>query len=182
MSRVGKQPVKVPEKVKVSIKDSLLSAEGPLGKVEVPIHSHVEAVVVDGNVLVKCLEEETDRKRAIQGLTRNLVQNAVEGVSVGFKKELDINGVGFRAEVKGPTLVLTLGFSHPVNFAIPTGIKVAVEKLTHVTIAGSDRQLVGEVAAKIRRLRPPEPYKGKGIKYTQEVIRRKVGKSAAGGK
>ncbi len=182
MSRIGKIPVKVPEKVKAAVSGTTLQAEGPLGKMQVPLDPIVEVKISDGAVVVT-RREETAEARCRQGLIRNLIRNAVEGVSQGFKRELDINGVGFRAEVKGSSLMLALGYSHPVEFPIPQGIKIAVDKLTHLTVSGVSKQLVGETAALIRKLREPEPYKGKGVKYTAEVIRRKVGKAAvaAGG-
>ncbi len=177
MSRVGKMPIKVPEKVKVNLQGALFRAEGPLGKMEVTVDPIVEVKISDGKVVV-VRREETSQARCRHGLMRNLIRNAVEGVSQGYKRELDINGVGFRAEVKGSNLMLTLGYSHPVEFAIPPGIKIAVDKQTHLTVSGCAKDLVGETAARIRKLRLPEPYKGKGVKYTEEVIRRKVGKSA----
>lgn len=183
MSRVGKLPIKVPEKVKVNLKDGRLFAEGPLGKLDVALDPIVDVSVVDGTIVVK-RKQETAQARCRQGLIRNLVRNTVEGVGAGFKRELDIIGVGFRAEVKGQDLVMTLGYSHLVKHPIPSGIKVTVEKQTHVTIAGASKHLVGETAAIIRKYRLPEPYKGKGIRYSDEIIRKKVGKSAAasGGK
>lgn len=183
MSRVGKLPIKIPEKVKVNIQNGRLFAEGPLGKQEVALDSILDLSMADGNILVK-RKEETALARCRQGLIRNLVRNAVEGVGVGFKKELDIIGVGFRAEVKGSKLVMTLGYSHLIEFPIPPGIKIAVEKQTHLTVSGFSKHLVGETSAIIRKYRQPEPYKGKGIRYSNEVIRKKVGKSAAtaGGK
>lgn len=177
MSRVGKLPVKVPDKVKVALQGNLFSASGPLGNQEVPVDPLLEVQVVEGSILVK-RREETAEARCRQGLIRNLIRNAVEGVSQGYKKELDITGVGFRAEVKGTLLQLALGFSHPVEFPIPNGIKIAVDKQTHLTITGVSKQCVGETAAQIRRLRKPEPYKGKGIRYSEEVIKKKVGKAA----
>jgi large subunit ribosomal protein L6 len=177
MSRVGKAPVKIPEKVKVLLEGGRLRAEGPLGKMDVPLDPLLEIKVADGKIVVT-RKDETIAARCRHGLIRNLIRNAVEGVSQGYKRELDITGVGFRAEVKGANLVMALGYSHPVEFTIPTGIKIAVEKQTHLTVSGFAKDLVGETAARIRKLRLPEPYKGKGIKYTEEVIRRKVGKAA----
>lgn len=177
MSRVGKAPIKIPEKVKVHLEGGRVRAEGPLGKMEIAVDPLLDIKVADGAIVVS-RREESLQARCRHGLIRNLIRNAVEGVSQGYKRELDITGVGFRAEVKGPNLVMSLGYSHPVEFSIPPGIKVAVEKQTHVTISGFAKDLVGETAARIRKLRLPEPYKGKGIKYTEEVIRRKVGKSA----
>ncbi len=183
MSRVGKMPIKVPEKVKVAISADVLKVEGPLGKLEVALDPLI-SVKNENGVLIVSRKDESIAARSRHGLMRNLIRNAVDGVNQGYKKDLDINGVGFRAEVKGPLLVLTLGYSHPVEFPIPAGIKVAVEKQTHLTITGFAKALVGETAAKIRKLRLPEPYKGKGIKYTEEFIKKKVGKSAvaSGGK
>ena len=178
MSRIGNKVIDLPEKVKVKVENGVLLAEGPLGKEEVKVHSATEVEVKDNQIAVKALGGEENRK--FQGLIRALVANAVTGVSTGFKKELDINGVGYRADVKGNTLNLILGFSHPVNYEIPTGVKVAVEKQTHLVVSGSNKELVGRVAAEIRGYRPPEPYKGKGVKYTDEHIVRKVGKAAGG--
>ncbi len=177
MSRIGKIPIKVPEKVKVNLNKDSLHAEGPLGKMDVSLDPLLEVAVADGTITVK-RREDNAQSRSRQGLIRNLIRNAVDGVSQGFKRELDITGVGFRAEVKGSSLNMTLGYSHPVEFPIPTGIKIAVDKQTHLVVSGFSKQLVGETAARIRKLREPEPYKGKGIRYSDEVIRRKVGKSA----
>lgn len=177
MSRVGKMPIKIPEKVKVLLDGGRVKVEGPLGKMDVPADPLLEIKIADGKVVV-ARKEESLAARCRHGLIRNLLRNAVEGVSQGYKRELDITGVGFRAEVKGSNLMLTLGYSHPVEFPIPTGIKVNVEKQTHLTVSGFAKDLVGETTARIRKLRLPEPYKGKGIRYSDEVIRRKVGKSA----
>jgi len=177
MSRVGKLPVNIPEKVKTNLQGNMFFAEGPLGKLQVAVDPLLEVVAQEGRIIVK-RREESQQARCRQGLIRNLIRNAVEGVSQGYKRELDITGVGFRAEVKGTHLNMTLGFSHPIEFPIPTGIKIAVEKQTHLTVSGPSKELVGETAARIRKLREPEPYKGKGIRYSDEVIRRKVGKSA----
>ena len=177
MSRIGKLPIKIPEKVKTHLSQLACTVEGPLGKIEVLLDPVVSVAVVDGNLVVTRRSEESEA-RCRQGLIRNLLNNAVTGVHQGYKRELDITGVGFRAELKGKNLVLALGFSHAIEFAIPEGIKIAVDKLTHLVISGISKQLVGETAAKIRKLRAPEPYKGKGVRYSDEVIRRKVGKSA----
>ncbi len=177
MSRIGKLPIKIPEKVKVNIGALLFAAEGPLGKQEVTLDPILKVSTADGMIWVK-RDNDGSLARCRQGLIRNLIRNAVEGVSHGYKKELDITGVGFRAEVKGSMLSMTLGFSHPIEFPIPPGIKILVEKQTHLTVSGVSRHLVGETSAKIRKFREPEPYKGKGIRYSDEVIRRKVGKSA----
>lgn len=172
-------PVKVSEKVKVRTDGGVFFAEGPLGKLQVNLDPLLEIVIIDSQIIVK-RREETRQARCRQGLIRNLIRNAVDGVSLGYKKDLDITGVGYRAEVKGSNLVMTLGFSHAVEFPIPPGIKIAVEKQTHLTVSGASKHLVGETSAQIRKLKEPEPYKGKGIRYSNEVIRRKVGKAAVG--
>ncbi len=177
MSRVGKQPIKIPEKVKVALAEGSVRVEGPLGKLERIVDPCLTVEVKEGQIFIK-RREETGLVRCRQGLYRNLIRNMVDGVSAGFKKELEINGVGYRAEVKGETLNLTLGFSHLIEFPIPPGIKIQVDKQVRLVLSGFSKELVGETAAKIRKLRPPEPYKGKGIKYASEVIRRKVGKAA----
>ncbi len=179
MSRIGKKPVKLSAKIKVTLKDGILHVDGPLGKLQVSTDPVLEISIADGQILVT-RKEETRLASARQGLIRNLIRNAVEGVETGFKRELDITGVGFRSEVKGNILTMTLGYSHLVEFPIPQGIKIAVEKQTHLTVSGSSKELVGETAARIRKLRPPEPYKGKGVRYSDEIIRRKVGKAAVG--
>lgn len=179
MSRIGKQPVEIPDKVKVKIEGNRLSVEGPVGKLELNVDPLLEISAAGGRVVLKRRQESAEA-RARHGLYRNLVRNAVQGVAAGFRKELDIVGVGYRAEVKGSQLTLSLGFSHPMEFPIPEGVKVTVEKQTHLVVSGASRALVGEAASQIRRLRRPEPYKGKGIKYSNEVVRRKVGKQAAG--
>lgn len=180
MSRIGKQPIPIPEKVKVALKEGRLFVEGPLGKLERSFDPQIMISVESGQVLLKPKGDLIPMK-AIYGLTRNLVRNMVSGVSQGFEKRLEINGVGYRADVKGKSLSMTLGFSHPIEFPIPEGISMKVEKQTQLQISGISKELVGETAARIRRLRPPEPYKGKGIKYKDELIRRKVGKAAVSG-
>lgn len=180
MSRVGKKPVSVPDKVKVKVENGVFYAEGPLGKESVRIDQRTQVHVDGKQVLVSVLGDPLQNNR-FQGLVRVLVANAVKGVSEGFSKELDINGVGYRAEVKGKVLNLTLGYSHPIEYTIPDGIKITVDKMTHVVVGGTSRELVGRVGAEIREFRLPEPYKGKGIKYTSETIIRKVGKAAGAG-
>ncbi len=181
MSRVGRQPIPIPEKVKVAVQGNLCLVEGPGGKLTRSFDPGLEVVV--GKAIEVKRHGESREIRSLHGLTRNLIRNMVEGVSHGFKKELEISGVGYRAEVKGKDLSMTLGFSHPVLFPIPDGIKIHVDKQVRLEISGASRELVGETAARIRKLRLPEPYKGKGIKYAGEVIQRKVGKAAvaAGG-
>ena len=180
MSRIGRMPIPVPSGTKVEIQDGTLVAEGPRGKVAQPLFEGYPVKIEDGVVTIE-RTGETGPERAKHGLLRALVANAVLGVSSGFTKQLDIVGVGYRAEVKGPQVQFALGYSHPVLYDIPEGIKIEIEaKANRVTVTGADRQKVGQVAAEIRGLRRPDPYKGKGIKYTNEVLRRKVGK--AGGK
>ena len=183
MSRIGKLPVTIPSGVKVAIDASAVRLEGPKGKLQATVPAGVE-VKVEGN-LVRVERNTEDRKiRALHGLTRKLIANMTEGVSRGFTRVLDINGVGYRAEVKGQEIHMTLGYSHPVVFPLPVGVAATVERQVIITLSSADRQVLGETAAKLRSLRPPEPYKGKGIKYREEVIKRKAGKAvgSAGGK
>jgi large subunit ribosomal protein L6 len=173
-------PIPVPSGTKVQIQDGTLTAEGPRGKVSQVLFEGYPVKIEDGVVTIE-RTGETGPERAKHGLLRALIANAVQGVSAGFTKQLDIVGVGYRAEVKGPQVQFALGYSHPVMYDIPEGITIAIDaKANRVTVTGADRQQVGQVAAEIRRLRKPDPYKGKGIKYTNEILRRKVGK--AGGK
>jgi large subunit ribosomal protein L6 len=177
MSRIGNKAVEIPEKVKVSIDiDGALSVEGPKGKLTWKLPREIKATVKD-NCVSLVREAKTRSVKALHGLSRSLVNNMVQGVSVGFSKQLEIEGVGFRAAVQGSTLNLSLGFSHPIPFLIPKDIKIAVADNTKITIQGVDKKLVGQVAADIRRFYPPEPYKGKGVRYAGEQIRRKVGKT-----
>ena len=181
MSRVGKLPVKVPEKVKVSVdgQGHLVKVEGPKGKMSFPYNPRV-SVTVDKGEVKTARPDESRLSKGLHGLTRTLVKNAVEGVVKGYEKNLEISGVGFKAEVKGKDVHFTLGFSHPVVFKLPDGITAEVDaKQTKITVKGVDKHLLGLTAAKIRALRPPEPYKGKGIKYAEETIRRKEGKTGA---
>jgi len=181
MSRTGKKLIPIPDKVKVKLSDGRVEVEGPLGKLQRSIHPAIQVVQKDKNLeLVR--GDDQPNTRSLHGMMRALVANMVQGVTEGFTRELDITGVGYRAEVKGDDLNMALGFSHPVVFPIPTGIKIQVDKQTHLVVKGQDRELVGQVAADIRDLRPPEPYKGKGIRYSDEVIRRKAGKTAASSK
>lgn len=179
MSRTGKKQISIPEKVKASIQEGQVQVEGPQGKLFLSLPKGV-SVLVEGNQISVNRENDERVAKANHGLARALIANMVKGVSEGFKRELDINGVGYRAEVKGNHLQLTLGYSHPVLYPIPTGIKVTVDKQTHISLLGADKQLVGQVASEIRSAKKPEPYKGKGVKYTEETIRRKAGKSATG--
>ena len=178
MSRIGKQPIPVPEGVKVSLTDGVFEAEGPKGKVSQKIVGRVEVEIDNGEVRVT-RRGNAGPDRAMHGLTRALLSNAVVGVSQGFTKVLEINGVGYKAEVQGSDIHFALGYSHPVIYPIPEGISVEIDKSNRITVTGADRQQVGQAAAEIRSLRKPEPYKGKGIKYADEIIRRKVGKASA---
>ena len=179
MSRVGKQPVKIPEKVKVAVAGNLIKVEGPKGKMSFPFNPVVKVEVAGGEVKVT-RPDETRLAKGLHGLTRTLVKNAVDGVTKGYDRVLEISGVGFKAELKGKEINFTLGFSHPVLFKLPEGVTAEVDpKQTKVTIRGVDKHLLGLTAAKIRALRPPEPYKGKGIKYAEETVRRKEGKTGA---
>ncbi|GDX12693.1 50S ribosomal protein L6 [Acidobacteriota bacterium] len=176
MSRIGKKIIQLPKGVKVAVEGSIATVEGPKGKINCPVPAHISFDIQAETVQINRANEDAQTK-AYHGLTRALVQNAITGVTEGFKKDLDIVGVGYKAAMDGKKLRLDLGYSHPIFYEIPQGIQVAVEKLTHVTVSGSDRQLVGQVAADIRKYRKPEPYKGKGVMYTGEVIRRKAGKT-----
>jgi large subunit ribosomal protein L6 len=179
MSRVGKMAVKIPEKVKVSVDGALVKVEGPKGKMSFPFNPRVSVAVDKGEVRV-ARPDESRISKGLHGLTRTLVKNAVEGVVKGYERNLEISGVGFKAEVKGKDIHFTLGFSHPVVFKLPEGISAEVDaKQTKLTVKGVDKHLLGLTAAKIRALRPPEPYKGKGIKYAEEIVRRKEGKTGA---
>ena len=177
MSRIGKAPIPIPDGVTVEIKKNVVKVKGPKGELEQKVHPDITVKVADNQVLVK---RPTDNRhhRAMHGLYRSLIANMVTGVSQGFSRRLEIIGVGYRAEKKGKAVVFSLGYSHPIVFVPPEGIDISVDTPTNLTINGIDKQLVGQVAAKIRSFRPPEPYKGKGIRYAGEYVRRKAGKSA----
>ena len=175
MSRIGKYPVAIPQGVTVEVAGSTITAKGKLGTLKLPVSGEVIAAVQDGKVVVKP-KTETKRARVHWGTTRALVNNMVTGVSKGFTKNLEIEGVGYRAAVQGKNLVLQLGYSHDVTFPIPEDVKIACERPTAISISGADKQRVGQIAAVLRAFRKPEPYKGKGIKYAAEQIRRKEGK------
>ena len=178
MSRVGKKPIPLPQGVKIDIGDHL-NVEGPKGKLTVPIPQGVSIRQTDGNLEIV---RDSDRFAALHGLTRALTAAAVQGVSTGFTRELDITGVGYRADVKGKVATFTLGYSHPIEVLLPAGVDMKVDKQTHVVLTGYDKQKLGQVAANIRALRPPDPYKNKGVRYTGEVLRKKVGKTGASAK
>ena len=178
MSRIGKKPIAIPKGVKVDVQPGTVEIQGPKGKLQQALPPHVAFKVEGDQLLATTLGEEPGLGK-FHGLARSLVANAVLGVTEGFKKELDIVGVGYRAELKGKQVHFALGYSHPVVFDVPNGIDVTVDKLTHITVTGIDRQLVGQVAANIRRLRKPDPYKQKGVRYTGEVLKKKAGKTGA---
>lgn len=176
MSRIGKRPITIPDKVTVSIEDRKVTVKGPKGELSRVLPTGV-VVAQEEKTVVITRAEETRTARQRHGLCRTLVANMVEGVSQGFSKKLEIQGVGYRAQVQGRNLVLSLGYSHPVEMVPPAGIQFAVENNTNVTVSGIDKELVGNTAAKIRASRPPEPYKGKGVRYAGEAVRRKAGKT-----
>jgi large subunit ribosomal protein L6 len=178
MSRIGKQPVGIPDGVTVEVANGEVQAKGPRGTLRCAVPNGIGAKLEEGRLVFE-RSDDTKDSRARHGLARALVNNMVVGVSTGFSKQLEIEGVGYRADVKGKVLNLLLGFSHPVEMAIPEGLKVAVEANTKLRIEGADKQMVGQFASDVRSLRPPEPYKGKGIRYHDEHIRRKVGKAGA---
>ncbi len=180
MSRIGRMPIPVPQGTRVELRDGRFVAEGPKGRVEQTLFEGFPVEVKDDGSIEVARSGDSGPQRSLHGLLRALLANAVQGASAGFTKQLDIVGVGYRAEVKGNQVQFALGYSHPVLYDIPAGIKIEIDKANRVTVTGADRQKVGQVAAEIRGLRRPDPYKGKGIKYTGEVLRRKVGK--AGGK
>ena len=177
MSRIGKAPVHFDDKVKVSVLNSLVSVKGAKETLSIALRPEVKATI-EGNTVVLTRANDTKVAKSLHGLYRALIQNAVTGVSKGFTKTLEMQGVGYRANVNGKKLELSLGYSHPIHFEIPEGIEIKVEKQTTVNITGASKELVGQVAAKIRGFRPPEPYLGKGVRYSDEKIRRKAGKSA----
>jgi large subunit ribosomal protein L6 len=179
MSRVGRLPIKLPTGVKVHVTEGQVRVEGPKGTLERRVDPAVSVMVESGTVVVK-RRDDSRHVRGLHGLTRKLVGNMVEGVSTGFTRTLEINGVGYRAEARGNILFLTLGYSHPIAYQLPPGVSAKVDRQVVVTLTGADRDLLGQAAAAIRELRPPEPYKGKGVKYAEEHIRRKAGKAAAG--
>ncbi len=178
MSRVGKKPIPIPDKVRVTYKDGLLAVDGDKGKLSRTIHPMMDLEIKDG--FVKVVIKKNDRRsNALQGLTRSLVSNMVNGVKDGFERLLEINGIGYRAEVSGSRILFNLGYSHQIDFDIPKGISASIDKNNVIKLTGIDKELLGHTAASIRRLRPPEPYKGKGIKYAEEYIQRKAGKAGA---
>jgi large subunit ribosomal protein L6 len=178
MSRIGKKPIPVPKGVTVKLHSDAVEVQGPKGKLKQAFPAGIKFEQADGTLVAKCEREDPELGK-FHGLARSLIANAVAGVTDGFKKELDIVGVGYRAELKGKQVIFALGYSHAVVFEIPQGIDVAIDKQTHITVTGVDRQLVGQVAANIRRLRKPDPYKQKGVRYTGEQLKKKAGKTGA---
>ena len=177
MSRIGKLPIEIPSGVKITLDDLLVKVEGPKGTLSRTMVEGISILLDDNKQILVSRTADDPRSRSYHGLTRSLVNNMVVGVTKGFETILEITGVGYRAEVKGDVLTLSLGYSHPINFPLPAGISIEVEKMTKVFVRGADKELVGQTAAKIRSFRPPEPYKGKGIKYSDEKILRKAGKT-----
>ena len=177
MSRVGNKPIPLPKGVKIAVGEQL-QVEGPKGKLTVPIPPGIKIQEANGNVQ---LARESDEQAALHGLTRALAANAINGVATGFTKELDIVGIGYRGDVKGRVATFTLGYSHPIEVLLPDGVDLKIDKQTHLVLTSYDKQRLGQVAANIRALRPPDPYKNKGVRYTGEVLRKKVGKTGATG-
>ena len=175
MSRVGKKPIPLPKGVKVSI-GAELEVEGPKGKLKVPVPAGIHARQAGG---ILELDRDGDKYAALHGLTRALAANAVQGVSTGFVRELDIVGIGYRADIKGRVATFTLGYSHPIELLLPDGVDLKIDKQTHLVLSGADKEALGQVAANMRGLRPPDPYKNKGVRYTGEPLRKKVGKTGA---
>ena len=178
MSRIGKKPIVIPKGVTIKADASGVDVKGPKGQMTQALPPGVTAAVEDGHIITKKISDDAQLDK-FHGLARSLVNNAVLGVTDGWKKELDIVGVGYRAELKGQQIHLALGYSHPVIYDVPKGIEVAIEKQTHITVTGVDRQLVGQVAANLRRMRKPDPYQQKGVRYTGEVLKKKAGKTGA---
>ena len=178
MSRIGKKPIAIPKGVKVDVKPGAVEVQGPKGKLLQPLPTGIGFEVNGDELQARTLQDDPQLGK-FHGLARSLVANAVRGVTEGFRKDLDIVGVGYRAELKGKQIHFALGYSHPVVFEVPTGIDIAIDKQTHITVTGIDRQQVGQVAANIRRLRKPDPYKQKGVRYTGEQLKKKAGKTGA---
>ncbi len=181
MSRIGRKPITVPAGVDVTIDGSAVTVKGPKGTLSGTFNSNM-SIELDAGVITVSRPNDEKENRALHGLTRTLISNMVEGVSTGFKKELEIVGVGYRAALEGKSLNLTIGYSHPVKMDPPEGVTIEVPAPNKIVVSGADKQVVGQFACEIRAVRPPEPYKGKGIKYVDEVVRRKEGKSGKGGK
>jgi large subunit ribosomal protein L6 len=178
MSRIGKAPIRIPDKVNVEVQDHTVTVRGPKGALTMAVHPSIDVRVNEGQIL--CMRPSDGKAhKALHGLTRSLIANMVEGVTKGFERKLELVGVGYRAAMLGNSLNIALGYSHPIIYPVPASIKIEVKDQTQITVSGTDKQQVGAVAAKIRSFRPPEPYKGKGVKYVEERIRRKAGKTGA---
>jgi large subunit ribosomal protein L6 len=181
MSRIGKKPVPIANGVKVSIKDDLVSVEGPKGKLDLHVHSGIQVTRDEANnQLVVVRPDDEKQSRALHGLTRSLLANMIQGVSEGYRKTLEVHGVGYRAEQRGKSLVLSVGYAHTISVAIPAGVAVELEGNNKIHVSGPSKQLVGQFASDVRRVRKPEPYKGKGIRYSGEQVKIKAGKAFAG--
>ena len=180
MSRVGKKPLAIPAGVTIAVEGQTVKVKGPKGELKVALHPHASIKLEGSELTVAVADEQNIKDRALWGLYRRLIENAVIGVTKGYEQKLEINGVGYKASVSGKNLKVDAGYSHEVNFAIPDGLSISVEK-NIITVTGIDKQFVGEISAQIRRIRKPEPYQGKGIKYVEEVLRRKAGKTAKSG-
>ena len=178
MSRIGKKPIQIPEKVEVNVKDDSIMVKGPKGSLTRTLHRAV-SIKIDNEILEVVPSSNGRQDLAFQGLFRSLIANMITGVVKGYERALLLSGIGYRAEIKGSSVVLNVGYSNPVNFVLPHGISASVEKNTKIVLSGIDKEVVGETAARIRRVRPPEPYKGKGIMYSDERIIKKAGKTAA---
>jgi large subunit ribosomal protein L6 len=178
MSRIGKKPIPIPDKTNINFKDHMITVKGEKGSLTRRIHPDVE-LNIESNIITVIPKNENRQGRAIQGLVRSLVANMVVGVSSGFERVLEINGIGYRADLKGEQIVFNLGYSHPIEFDLPMGVSASIDKNNVIRLNGIDKELLGHTAASIRSLRPPEPYKGKGVKYAEEQIIRKAGKSGA---
>lgn len=176
MSRVGKKPITIPDKTSIDYSDRQLVVKGEKGSLSRTLHPAVDLTIQENTISVT-IDQDDRKNRSLQGLTRSLVANMVDGVSKGFERTLEINGIGYRAEMKGNAIVLNLGYSHPIDFELPDGISAAVDKNNVIRLTGIDKEKVGQTAASIRKLRKPEPYKGKGVKYAEEYIQRKAGKT-----
>jgi large subunit ribosomal protein L6 len=177
MSRIGKQPIRIPQGVKIQVEGLTVRAEGPKGKLAQPVPAGLTPRVADGTIVIE-RQGEDRQVRALHGLARALVANMVAGVKDGFERKLEIVGIGYRAQMQGKSLQLALGYSHPVLFPLPDGVTAEIDKQTAITLRGADKAVLGQTAARLRALRKPDPYKGKGIRYAGEVVRRKVGKKA----
>ncbi len=178
MSRVGKKPILIPDKTKVLFKDGIVTVKGQKGTLARSVHPLINLEIKDG-VMKVIMKEENRVSRSLQGLTISLVSNMLTGVTIGFERVLEMNGIGYRATLSGNHIVFNLGYSHPINFDLPKGISASIEKNNIIKLSGIDKEQLGQISAAIRRLRPPEPYKGKGIKYAEEYIHRKAGKTGA---